>query len=125
MLYIKCDTRDMNYAVSSVCADEPEAHGRPSRVSTKTCNELQVHCLLMEDKRHPSMQIFAQFFSFCEDFTTFKKNEFPEYNLSRFDERFFLLDSLGSSRPLRTCAHTHDAHTCAEACCRGANRVTG
>lgn len=121
MLYIKCDTRDMNYAVSSVCADEPKAHGRPSRILTKKCNELQVHSLLMEDKKHPSMQIFAQVFSFREDFTTFKKNGFPEYNSSKFDERFFLLYGLGSSQPLQTCARTHNARMCAETYCRGAH----
>lgn len=32
MLYIKCDTRDMNYAVGSVCADEHNAPGTLSRL---------------------------------------------------------------------------------------------
>ena len=84
MLYIKCDTRDMNYAGSSVCADERKAQGTFGRVAMKIYNEFQVHHFLMEDKKHPSMQIFARFFSFYEYFTTSKRNAFPKCNLSKF-----------------------------------------
>lgn len=62
MLYVKCDTRDMNYAVSSISADERKTQGTFGRVSVKICNGFQVHHFLMEDKKHPSMQIFARFF---------------------------------------------------------------
>lgn len=62
MLYIKCDTRDMNYAVSSISADERKTQGTFTWVSMKICNDFQVHHFLMEGKKHPSMQIFAQFF---------------------------------------------------------------
>jgi len=51
MLYIKCDTREMNYAVNSVCAVEHKAQGTFSRVSMKICNEFQVHHFLMEGKK--------------------------------------------------------------------------
>lgn len=51
MLYIKCDTRDMNYAVNSVCTEEHKAQGTFSRVSMKIYNEFQVHHFLMEDKK--------------------------------------------------------------------------
>ena len=50
MLYIKCDTRDMNYAANVVCADGHKAPGTFSRVSVKTYDEFQVHHFLMEDK---------------------------------------------------------------------------
>lgn len=51
MLYIKRDTREMNYAVNTVCADQHKAQGTLNRVSMKICNEFQVHHFLMEGKK--------------------------------------------------------------------------
>lgn len=62
MLYIKCDTRDMNYAVNSVCADEHKAQGTFSRVSMKIYNEFQVHHFLMGDKKTSINANFCTFF---------------------------------------------------------------
>eukprot|EP00076_Gallus_gallus_P043368 XP_025008906.1 uncharacterized protein LOC112532905 [Gallus gallus] len=59
MLYIKCDTREMNYAVSSVCADQHKAQGTFSRVSMKICNEFQVHHFLVEAIQPRQKQLHA------------------------------------------------------------------
>lgn len=64
MLYIKCDTREMNYAVSSVCADQHKAQGTFSGVSMKICNEFQVHHFLMEGKKTSINANFPTVFSF-------------------------------------------------------------
>lgn len=64
MLYIKCDTREMNYAVNSVCADQHKAQGTLSRVAVKICNEFQVHHFLMEGKKTSINANFPTVFSF-------------------------------------------------------------
>lgn len=84
MVYIKCDTRDMNYAVNSACADELKAQGTFGRLSMKICDELQVHHFLTEDKKTSINANFCTFFSFYEYVTTSKENGFPKCNLSKF-----------------------------------------
>ena len=64
MLYIKCDTREMNYAVNSVCADQPKTQGTYSSVSVKICNEFQVHNFLMEGKKTSINANFPTVFCF-------------------------------------------------------------
>lgn len=63
MLYIKCDTRDMNYAVNLVCADEPKAQGTLRPAPMKIYNELQVRRFLTEEKKTSINANFRTFFS--------------------------------------------------------------
>lgn len=63
MLYIKCDTRDMNYAVNLVCADEAKAQGTLRPAPMKIYNELQVHHFLAEEKKTSINANFSTFFS--------------------------------------------------------------
>lgn len=86
MLYIKCDTRDMNYATNVVCADGHKAPGTFSRVSVKTQDKFQVHHFLMEDKETSINANFCSFFSFYEYFKTPKKSELPNCDLSKFGQ---------------------------------------
>jgi hypothetical protein len=62
MLYIKCDTRDINYAVNLVCADEAKAQGTLRPAPMKIYNELQVHRFLVEEKKTSINANFSTFF---------------------------------------------------------------
>lgn len=83
MLYIKCDTRDMNYAVNPVCADELKAQGTFRRLSMKIRNEFQVHHFLTEAEKTSINANVCTFFSFFEYVTTSEKDGFPKFNLSK------------------------------------------
>lgn len=102
MLYIKCDTRDMNYAVNLVWADELKAQGTLRPAPMKIYNEFQVHRFLTEEKKTSINANFSTFFfsAFMNSLQLLKRVYFQSATWGRSTSNF-VLDCVSSEEALQ------------------------